>query len=116
MTVSERIEDIKARTGLSEQIIRTVLNAETDSVIASLERGERAVLMGRCAFTPRITSRTDVSGETVNHIGVSAKASSRISGYLFSKREFAENKFTSIEDTMLNYDDNIRLFQIEELA
>ena len=113
MTVSERIEDIKARTGLSEQIIRTVLNAETDSV---LERGERAVLMGRCAFTPRITSRTDVSGETVNHIGVSAKASSRISGYLFSKREFAENKFTSIEDTMLNYDDNIRLFQIEELA
>ena len=103
MTVSERIEDIKARTGLSEQIIRTVLNAETDSVIASLERGERAVLMGRCAFTPRITSRTDVSGETVNHIGVSAK-------------EFAENNFTSIEDKMLNYDDNIRLFQIDELA
>lgn len=38
MTVTERIIDIQKRTGLSENIIRSVLKAETDSVINSLKK------------------------------------------------------------------------------
>ena len=116
MTVSERSEDIKKRTGLSEQVIRTVLNAETASVVDSLERGEKATLIGRCTFTPRITYRTDIDGTEVPHIAVSAKASSKIVNYLFSKKEYLENDFESIEDAIQSYDNNIRVFQIAELA
>ena len=116
MTVNERIKDIEMRTGLSEKTIRDVLKAETDSVMDSLERGERAVLIGRCAFTPAITYRVGVDNEKVSHIRVSAKASSRITNYLFSKSEYIENDFESIEKEMLRLDDDIVTFQIEELA
>lgn len=116
MTVNERIADIKSRTGLSEQTIRTVLNAETESVMHSLERGEKAVLIGRCAFTPQITYRTGIDGERVPHIRVSAKASAKITDYLFTKEDYLENDFESIEGAMEKYDNSIRVFQIDELA
>ena len=47
MTAQERIEDISKISGFSVEICRRVLNAETESIIKSLKRGERATLSGR---------------------------------------------------------------------
>lgn len=52
MTVQERIDDICKKSGMSEDIVRRVLNAEKASVIESLKRGERATIIGRCILRP----------------------------------------------------------------
>lgn len=54
MTVSERIKDIAARTGLSELIVRTVIEAECESSAETLSRGETTTLLGRCIIKPAV--------------------------------------------------------------
>lgn len=116
MTVGERIKDIENRTGLSEKIIRTVLEAETQSVMESLERGEKATLIGRCTFTPAVTTRVVNEDEKSYHLRASAKVSSRISNYLFSKDKYLDVDMDSIEKEMTKLDGDVKLFQIEELS
>jgi hypothetical protein len=52
MTVNERLEDISKISGFSIEIVRKILNAEQESIIESLKKGERATLIGRCTITP----------------------------------------------------------------
>lgn len=72
MTVKERIEDISKRCGLSEDIIRRVLQAEQQSIADSLKRGERATLIGRCTIVPEIRTRLGVGGKLKKEIKLSA--------------------------------------------
>ena len=57
MTVSERLADISARAGFSEEIVRKVLNAERESILESLKHGERATLIGRATIIPSLRTR-----------------------------------------------------------
>ncbi|MBO5388684.1 MAG: hypothetical protein J6A59_11190 [Lachnospiraceae bacterium] len=54
MTTQERYNDICKICGLSEDIVRRVLNAERQSVANSLKRGERATLVGRVTIRPEL--------------------------------------------------------------
>lgn len=51
MTVSERYANISKKTGLSEEIIRSVLVATRDSLVESLKNEDRATIPGICTFT-----------------------------------------------------------------
>lgn len=57
MTVSDRIKDIAARTGLSELVVRSVIEAECESSAESLSRGETTALLGRCIIKPSVGVR-----------------------------------------------------------
>lgn len=59
LTTQERLVDISRRTGLSESVIRTVLNAERDSIVDSLLKGEKATLIGRCTLRPEVRLKID---------------------------------------------------------
>lgn len=59
MNAKQRIDDICAISGLSEDIVRRVMSAERESIIRSLKRGERSALLGRAVIRPRITAVFD---------------------------------------------------------
>ena len=110
MTVEDRLEDIHKRTGLDTNIIRGVLNAETESVVESLKRGERATLIGRCSFVPHLKK----VGEDDNCIRVSCKASPKLESILKAESSF---KDVEISDSLPeNVRAQVLLDQIEELA
>ena len=88
MTVSGRLQDIEQRTGLSENIIRRVLKAETESVIDSLKRGERATLIGRCTFVPTKKDLLEVGGTVTSCIRVSVKPSPKIEDVMKKTKDF----------------------------
>lgn len=67
MTVKERVEDISKRTGLSEEIVRSVIDAECESLAESLLRGERSPLLGRCICIPLMKHKL-VAGDNVPNI------------------------------------------------
>lgn len=77
MTTQERINDICKISGLSEEIVRRVMDAERKSVAKSLKRGERANLIGRAVIRPEVRRRLLVGGsfETYIKLSVSAAAS-----------------------------------------
>ena len=72
MTIPGRIEDISKRCGLSEEIVRRVLSAEQESVTESLKQGNRAILVGRCTFTPSM-SKNIVDGKIRNKIYIKVR-------------------------------------------
>ena len=47
MTTQDRLNDICEISGLSEDIVRRVFDAERQSIVKSLRKGERATLIGR---------------------------------------------------------------------
>lgn len=116
MTVNERIVDIQKRTGLSENIIRSVLKAETDSVIDSLKRGERATLIGRCTFTPVKKSKLEIGGTLNSYLRVSVKASTKIENILKETEDFSADEVQDIQLRELNeQESHLRLSQIGDL-
>ena len=68
MTTQERIEDICRLSGLSEEVVRRVFDAERISIANSLRKGERATLIGRCVIRPEIRSRIEIGGEQARYI------------------------------------------------
>ena len=64
MTVSERYADISRRTGLSEDIIRSILSATRDSIADSLRREDRATIPGICTFTSEMRRMMKLNPET----------------------------------------------------
>lgn len=78
MNVKRRLEDISARSGVPEHVVRRVIEAECDSLAASLKRGERSTLLGRCTIVPtesfRIIPGLDENGNvrTVKRICLKA--------------------------------------------
>lgn len=75
MTVQERIEDIVKRSGLSEPIVRRVMQAETESCIESLKRGERTTLIGRCTLRPELRTKLAVGGTMSKVVKITAAPS-----------------------------------------
>ena len=117
MTVNERIIDIQKRTGLSENIIRSVLKAETDSVIESLKKGERATLIGRCTFTPIKKSKLEVGGVLNTCLRVSVKASTKIENILRETEDFEVSEEQDIQLKELNEQESkLLLSQIKDLV
>ena len=57
MTTQERIDDICKISGLSEDIVRRVMDAEKKSIAKSLRKGERATLIGRAVIRPEVKRR-----------------------------------------------------------
>lgn len=107
MTTSERISDICKLSGLSEDIVRRVLDAEKKSVIKSLKRGERATLIGRVVIRPEMRRRIIVGGKFENYIKLSSSVVSSLEGMLEGI-----TKFEADEDASNN---GIRLNQISAL-
>ena len=68
MTTQERIDDICKLSGLSEDIVRRVFDAERQSIAKSLRKGERATMIGRCVIRPEMRTRIEIGGNPVNYI------------------------------------------------
>ena len=62
MTTQERIDDICKISGLSEDIVRRVMDAEKKSIIKSLRKGERATLIGRAVIRPEMKNKINPMG------------------------------------------------------
>lgn len=103
MTAQERIEDISKRSGMSIDICRRVLNAETESVIASLRRGERTTLSGRVTLRPEIRQRMGVGLQVENVVKVKAEISSVIESGLKGLKEFEMSNISNDSEDDTTY-------------
>lgn len=104
MTVNERLEDISRISGFSVEIVRKVLNAEQESILKSLKKGERATLIGRCTLEPVIRQKIVPGREgPVNYIKVRAAVSSIIKDNLENMEGFEREEGNDrIEDILVN--------------
>lgn len=114
MTIAERYADICKISGLSEDIVRRVINAETQSIIGSLKRGERATLIGRCVIIPEIRSKLAVGAGVKNYIKLSATVAPSLKDKLEEISEF-EAEVTNDDDNSGVPEDEILLYQIPYL-
>lgn len=115
MTAQQRYEDISKRSGMSVDIVRAVLRAETESAIASLRVGESVNLAGRCSIKPLMSSKLIV-GDTpqcTNVVKLKAKASSVLISALSDMQEFDSRPVNKEEDENLFKEVSIR--QIPDL-
>lgn len=107
MTTQERIDDICSLSGLSESIVRRVLDAERKSVAKSLRKGERANLIGRVVIRPEKRRKLLVGGEFATYIKLSASPTSSLENLLSDLSDF--------EGEPEEFDSGIRLNQIDAL-
>lgn len=82
MTTQDRLNDICQISGLSEEIVRRVFDAERESIAKSLKRGERATLIGRCVIRPEIRSRLEIDGSTKRFVKLKAQVTSSLEAKL----------------------------------
>ena len=110
MTTQERILDICAISGLSEAIVRRVMDAEKQSVAKSLRKGERANLIGRAVIRPELKRRLTVGGEFETYIKLNVTAAASLEGMLDDISAFENIADQQVEET------GIRLNQIPSLT
>ena len=95
MSTQERLDDICAISGLSENIVRRVLDAERQSIVKSLKRGERATLIGRCVIRPELRSKIEVDGSYggayKNYIKLSSTVATSMESMLQGLTEFEQS-------------------------
>ena len=118
MTTQERINDICALSGLSEEIVRRVMDAEKKSIVKSLRKGERANLIGRVVIRPEIRHRLLVGGEFENYIKLSANVASSLESMLDDLNGFENVVADASNDSaieQLNFRDQVRMSQISAL-
>lgn len=108
MTTQERIEDICNISGLSEDIVRRVMNAEKDSIAKSLRKGERANLIGRVVIRPEVKRRLVVGGEFETYIKLNATPAASLEAML--------DDLSSFEVATIEEDNGIKLRQIPALT
>lgn len=82
MTTQNRLDDICKISGLSEDIVRRVFDAERQSIIKSLKKGERANLIGRCVIRPELRSRIVIGGESKQYIRLYSSVSASLEALL----------------------------------
>lgn len=111
MTVNERIEDIKRRTGYSENVIRSVLTAEAESALDSLKKGERVTLINRVSLIPQRDSKLDFEGNRHYFVTAKAKVLGSLNDKLAQYEKF-ENEDIEVEDSE---DEGIVTTQIDAL-
>ena len=110
MTTQERINDICQISGLSEEIVRRVMDAERKSVAKSLRKGERANLIGRAVIRPEIKRKLLIGGEFESYIKLSITPASSLESMLDGLKEF------ETQDEKMHDDKGIRLNQILALT
>lgn len=88
MTTQDRLDDICKISGLSEEIVRRVFDAERQSIAKSLRKGERATLIGRCVIRPEIRSKLEVGGTMRNYIKLYSTVASSMEACLSDLCEF----------------------------
>lgn len=120
MDMQERYNDIAKKTGLSENIIRSVFKATRDSVIESLKHGERATIPGICNFTPDLRVGYDFGGDKKYFVKAKIKVSSTFEKELKESSiidQDIKNGKTSVEDLTYVSDGSgiIRATQINSL-
>ena len=118
MTTQERINDICAISGLSEDIVRRVMDAEKRSIVKSLRKGERANLIGRVVIRPEIRHKLQVGGEFENYIKLSASVASSLEAMLDDLNGFEAGAESSNNDVIsqLRIMDEVRTSQISALV
>lgn len=109
MNTQERLEDISKRSGLSIDICRRVINAETASVVQSLKNGERAALIGRVILRPELKQKVGLNCKVENIIKIKADVSQTLESTLNSEIE-KENKKSDIAS-----EDSVELSNIDSL-
>lgn len=92
MTAQERLEDISRISGMSVDVCRRVLNAETESVIKSLKKGERATLIGRATFRPELRQKLGVNQQLINVVKVKTEISSVVENAMLEINKFEESE------------------------
>lgn len=102
MSVQERISDIAKRANVSPEMVRCVLNAETDSIVESLERGERATLVGRVTMRPELRSKLVTGGVVRKSIKVNLMLASQIEERLAEAEGFKSSDDSSSEAIRAN--------------
>ena len=104
MTVQQRVDDIAKRSNLSPEIVRSVLNAETESIVESLEQGQRATLIGRVTLRPEIRTRLRVGGTVQKQIKVQLSLASQIEEHLDAmdgfKKDIPDTQTTALKQAM----------------
>lgn len=110
MTVQQRLDDICKRQGMSEEIVRRVLQAEKASVLDSLKKGEKATLIGRCVIRPELRSKVDVGGDVRDYIKTSASVAYTLQNELQNCSEFEKS-----EESDNQIPEGIRITQISQL-
>lgn len=88
MTTQERLDDICKISGLSEDIVRRVFDAERQSIAKSLRKGERATLIGRCVIRPEIRSKIEIGGTSVRYIKLSSSVAASMESLLKDMTDF----------------------------
>lgn len=107
MQAKDRYQEIAEISGMSEAVVRRVLEAEKESVVNSLKRGERATLLGRCVMRPEISQRLGMDGKLENEIKVKISVANAITSALKGVTEF--------ENEEVAYESGIRLKRIPDL-
>ena len=106
MSTQERLDDICNISGLSESIVRRVLEAERQSIAKSLKKGERATLIGRCVIRPEIRSKVGIGVPPVqiNYIKLTSQVSSSMEALLQDLTGFETDTedYTEIPHTLTN--------------
>lgn len=88
MTTQDRLNDICAISGLSEEIVRRVFDAERESIVKSLKRGERATLIGRCVIRPEMRTQFNIDGSSRNFIKLKAQVTASMEAKLKDVTDF----------------------------
>lgn len=111
MTVQQRLNDICKRSGMSEDIVRRVIQAERAQILEQLKRGERATLIGRCVIRPDIRSKVSIGGQSQTYIKASADVAYALQNDLQKYDRFVVDNNTE-DDTL---PDGIRMVQLQQL-
>lgn len=82
MTTQQRLDDICEISGLSEEIVRRVQDAECKSIIKTLRKGERSTLIGRCVIRPEIRTKIQIGGEPITFIKLSVSPAASLEAKL----------------------------------
>lgn len=88
MTTQDRLDDICKLSGLSEDIVRRVFDAERQSIVKSLKKGERATLIGRCVIRPELRSKIDIGGAPKQFIKLYSNVAASLESYLADMSNF----------------------------
>lgn len=110
MTTQERYNDICRRSGLSEQIVRSVIKAETESAVESIKKGYSITFPGRCVAYPSISLNNVVkNGRLVTEKSIRVK--------MKPTNSFLANfdGITEFEEVNEEEDDGVQLNQIPAL-
>lgn len=111
MTVQQRLDDICKRSGMSEDIVRRVIQAEKASIMEQLKRGERATLIGRCVIRPGMRTRVQTGGQVEKYIKASADVAYALQTELQKCSEFIKDEQNKEDDIPVG----IRIEQIQSL-